>query len=507
VPEPALPPNYLPFAALLRGESGEDLQLDEPLWLTSAPGRLDLLGGPGERSGTASLAMPLARSVYCAIQNRADQEIRIRCLLPAARGGIRTWNGAVSDLYTKKGPPRSLAVLRQFFAETGHEWMMTLVASMLGLRRTRQLNTPKVGFSMVIWSRLPDETGFGERAAFGVSTALAFKASTGLAKKRVDGIQVARAVVHGALEVLDEEIPLSETLCSALGRRNCLLHIEHGIEPSMQWVPLPQQCAVGAVDIGAVPEVAEGELGPEARRKRLELQAEMALAILNNELKKDKKMPFTGWGRVAPKEWDKLKALVPSQIAGAEWLQLFRRSKDQAELANLVDKDSTYRLRSIAEFSVDESERVRRFVSNVGEYARTLREAFMVEAGRNLNRSQKALSERVGLNTDAVEGIMADIKARGRNEGMFGARLADFGRSGVMAVLVHQSSRQKLRDLAETHRIRNAAHVNVVTDTEDGGVLSGWWNGILDPREPDPPAAAEEPAAKADGKAVRAKKG
>ncbi|TAH37432.1 MAG: hypothetical protein EYC70_10710 [Planctomycetota bacterium] len=483
-----MPTVFQPFTTLLRGTAKDLLQFDTPLWLTRAPGRLDVLGGPAESPGSASLQVSIARSVYCAVQNRQDQKIFMRCLLPASQGGTRFWEGDVGSLYTKKGPPRSLAVLRQSFGAPDKAWMMEIIAAMLGLRRTRQLNTPKHGFTMVIWSRLPEEPGYGQDAAFGTAVALAFKASTGLARKRVDGIQVAKAVVQGAREVLERNVPIADALTSALGRRNCAMYIEHGLEPAMQWIPLPQQCVIAAVDIAPVGSVSAAD------RCAAEAGAGMALVHLSAALKRDKKMPVPGWGKVNPSEFDEAwKGLIPVEEQGSEWLKHFKRGHE--DIAATVDKDRSYRLRSLAEHHVHESERVRRFVSNLSEFSRSLREGFLGEAGRTLQRSTQSLEDKCGFHFVHCGPFLSAIKEAGREEGLFGARPSECGRHGIVAVLLHQAARQPLRELAEQHRAPGKVAPTVISDTEDGGALNCWWEGILEPKEGQVLTAARPPEA------------
>ncbi len=479
MPEPALPSVLAPFVALLREEAADLLRFDEPLWLTRAPGKVELLGGPGETPGSACLTLPLRRSVYCAIQNIEGPEIRILHVRPAAWGGSQRWEGEISTLYTKKGPPRSLAVLNQTFAEPGDRWMMRVIAAMLGLRRTRQLNTPKHGFHMIIWSRLPGGSGLGDEAAFGTAVALACKGATGLAKKRVDGRMVARAVVQGAREVLGEEIPMADALTAALGRRNCALFIEHGLDPVMQWVPVPQQVAIGAVDMGW------GRLVPEERIAHADLGARMGLFHLNAALRKAKESPIPGWGSVSPGDFeDEYRKHVPADEKGADWLKRFRRTRDAADLVPLVDPETGYRERAFAEHQVRENSRVRRMVANLSDYARTLRENFLAEAGRCLLSSHRSLSEKLKFDVSRTDAFLEAFKAKGREEGFFGLRLAECGRHGILAALVHQSSRLAIRELAEeVARAEGGPLPTVILDSEDGGVLAGWWEGVVDPRE------------------------
>lgn len=473
MPEPPLPAAYLPFSALLEEEAGELLQLDAPMWLTRAPGRLEILGGPAETPGAATLTVPLARSVYCAIQNREDQAIRIRTVLPASWGGSRLWEGETGTLYTRKGPPRSLQVLRQTFSEEQDAWMLRIVAAMLGLRRTRQLNTPKHGFQMIIWSRLPEGEGYGDKAAFATAVSLALKAGTGLAKKRVDGLQVAKAVVQGSREVLDENLPMSAAVTSALGRRGCALYMEHGVDPNMQWIPLPKQCAIAGFETGV------GSPVPLEVRQAADVGASMGLAHLNAALKKDKKQTYGGWGQIAPGDFEGgLRDHVPTKETGADWLKRFRLA--DAETAETVDADHAYRERALSEHQVRETARVKRFVAQLSDYSRTMREGFLVEAGRCLLSSHRSFQEKCSINFEEADEFVELVKKEGRGQALFGARLSEGGGSGVVTVLAHQSGLQYLREYGRKYARRHKQGGHVVADSGDGGVLTGWWEGVLD---------------------------
>lgn len=435
--------------------------------------------------------MPLARSVYCAIQNREDTKIQIRCFLPESMGGHRDWVGEVSTLYTKKGPPRSLAVLRQTFAAEEDQWMLRVLAAMLGLRRTRQLNTPKHGFSMVIWSRLPNESGFGQRVAFGTAVSLALKAGTGLAKKRVDGVHVARAVVNGVREVLNERLHLSDALVSCLGRRNCALFVEHGLDPIMQWIPLPGQSSIAGAHLGVeTPTTFEGRIA-------IPTGAAMGLAHLNEALIKEKEEPVPSWGKVTPSEFeDGLRSHVPTEQKGRDWLAKFGSRAEYEILAADVEGDRSYRLRALSEHQVRECARVRRFVNNLSEYGRTLREGFLVEAGRCLRSSHRSLLEKCSVKTENVNRFLKALDGAGREEGLFGGRVSEAGSCGVVTVLTHQAAFPMLRKLVEGHQLPEDGTGLVLTNTEDGGVLSGWWEGVLEPKssQSDESAKPEEGA-------------
>jgi len=464
--------------------------MDAPLWMTRAPGSVDLIGGPAETPGSVTVSMAIGRSTYCAIQNREDKEIHIRILRSEKRGGTVNWKGEISKIYTKKGPPRSLAVLTEMFEQDGAPWMMEMMAVMIGLRRTHQLNTPKQGFCLVIWDRIPESAGFGRTESFAVASSLAFKASTGLDKKRVDGIRVARAVVYGYKEVLKRELPLTPVLTSAVAKQGCLLSIEHGLDPIMQWALLPEHVVVGVLDTGSDDPVA-----PEMRRHAI-AGGRMGLEHLNKALKKSKLNLRGGWGQVTPAEFEGgLRAHVPTKESGSEWLSKFKNPLDE-HLPELVDADSSYRERALSEHHVREAGRARRFIQQLQDFARTKSEDFLAEAGRSLNSSHRSLEEKCGLKSELITTVRKELTGAGRKAGLFGSRLAESGQGAGIVVIGHATAMPRLRELGENHAKSYGAGGQVLTEASQGGVLDGWWEGILDAKEKE-----EDSTVPADAKA------
>lgn len=487
VPVPSLSPSLLPFSALLRTAAGDLLQMDAPMWLTRAPGSVDLIGGPAETPGSVSVSMAVGRSTYCAIQNREDREIHIRVLRSAAKGGTVQWSGEISQIYTKKGPPRSLAVLREMFEEDEAPWMMEMMAVMIGLRRTHQLNTPKQGFSLVIWERMPDSAGFGSTESFAVASSLAFKASTGLDKKRVDGIRVTRAVIYGYREVLGKELGLTPVLTSAVAKQGCLLSIEHGLDPIMQWSLLPEHVVVGVLDAGSLEPVA-----PSLARHAI-AGSRMGLEHLNKALKKAKLNLRGGWGQVTPAEFEGgLRNHVPTKETGAEWSSTYKNPLDDT-LPPLVDADVSYRERALSEHHVREAGRARRFIQQLQDFARTKSEDFLAEAGRGLNSSHRSLEEKCSLRSEMVSALRKELTSAGRKAGLFGSRLAEAGRGSAVVVLGHATAMPRLREIGAAHAEEYGGG-QVLTEASQGGVLDGWWEGVLDAKDKEEDASGEADA-------------
>jgi len=491
VPVPTLPPTLLPFSALLRGVAPDLLDFGSPIWITRAPGCIDIVGGVAEMPGSVSVSYATGRAVYSAIQNRDDDKINIRILRSEAEGGNLEFSADIPTIYTKKGPPRSFAVLQGIFAEAGAPWMMEMMAVMIGLRRTHQLNTPKQGFSLVVWSRMPSGGGFGGRIAFATSVALAFRASTGHKLKSVDGIRVARAVRYGYKFVLDKDISWTRALTSAISQAGCFLSIEHGLDPIMQWIPVPEHTLVAAVDTGegiSQPGMAENST----------VGAWMGLEHLNTALRNVDLAPRGGWGQVTPAEFEGgLRDHVPTREKGKDWLEKFSESAAGSYyegLVDAVDEGGNYRDRALSEHHVRESNRAKRFLTFLEDYGRTKKEEALVDAGRAMTSSHRSYMEKCGLKNEVIDDIRKAFSAAGRKSGLFGARLSGAGQSGMMITIGHSTAMPALKKIAEAHQEKHGQGGNIYHEIGQGGVLDGWWEGVLDATEEDLDAVDAENA-------------
>jgi len=489
VPVPTLTPTLLPFSALLRGTASDLLDFGQPMWLTRAPGCVDIVGGIAEMPGSVSVSYATGRSVYSAIQNREDDKINIRILRSGGEGGNLEFSADISTIYTKKGPPRSFAVLEGIFEAADAPWMMEMMAVMIGLRRTHQLNTPKQGFSLVVWSRMPQGGGFGGRIAFATSVAIALRASTGQKLKSVDGIRVARAVRFGYKFVLNKDISWTRALTSAIAQAGCFLSIEHGLDPIMQWVPVPEHTLVAAVDTGA------GICQP-GMTENSTIGAWMGLEHLNEALRKVDLAPRGGWGQVTPAEFEGgLRNHVPTREKGKDWLAKYSESATDSYhegLVESIDENNNYRDRAISEHHVRESGRAKRFLDFLEDYGRTKKEEALVDAGRAITSSHRSYMEKCGLKNDVIDDMRKSFSAAGRKSGLFGVRLSGGGQSGMMVTIGHSTAMPALRKIADAHAAKHGGNGNIYHEIGQGGVLDGWWEGVLDAQEEDLDAVGKE---------------
>src|SRR6187200_841444 len=118
--------------------------------IARAPGRLDVMGGIADYSGSLVLEMPIAEATFAAIQKNSSSVIEI-----AATGGdTSTFEMDLADLVRDK-EPLDLASARNFFAERNADgWANYVAGAFFVLCRELGIRF-KSGAKVLVASRVP----------------------------------------------------------------------------------------------------------------------------------------------------------------------------------------------------------------------------------------------------------------------------------------------------------------------------------------------------------------
>ncbi|MBO0723519.1 MAG: hypothetical protein J2P41_22025, partial [Blastocatellia bacterium] len=121
-----------------------DLPLPSPfergreLVVTRAPGRLDLMGGIADYSGSLVLQFPLAGAAHVALQCRADQTIRIISLIDDPKE-IREYELQLSE-FRRDGEAIDYPAARDRFKNAVDHWAAYVAGAFLALMREKEMN-------------------------------------------------------------------------------------------------------------------------------------------------------------------------------------------------------------------------------------------------------------------------------------------------------------------------------------------------------------------------------
>ncbi len=375
--------------------------------LSRAPGRLDVLGGVADYSGSLVLELPLAAAALAAAQPTDDGTV------VAVSGDLRM----MLEVATLVDEP--LAELSARFAGPTAWGAYVLGAIALLLREER---ASPGGLRVMVSSDVPQGKGLASSAAIGVAVLQAVAACLG---HTADPRRL--ALISQQAEQLFAGAPCGsmDQMTAAYGERGHLLLLLCRPAEIVRSIPLPAPLAVWGIDSGIRHAVA----GAAYRRARC--AAFMGKTLLGCE---DEYLAALDPSEVDPEQ-------LPERMSGTEFLE---RHGSVTDPASTVEPEVVYPVRAATLYPLEEQVRVRAFAellagSITGERAQLLGE-LMYESHLGYSRC--------GLGTRETDELVAAVRQAGWERGLAGARASAGGSGGTVVVLGHGDAEPLVRSIA-----------------------------------------------------------
>lgn len=414
---------------------------DGELVLARAPGRLDLLGGIADYSGSLVLELPLAESAHVAAARSREDLVRVvsrgeqprEVVLPAGE----LWRAC-----------RGLGEARAYFEGLpAHErWVAYVLGGLPLLRAERGLRL-EGGLRVLLASEVPEGKGVSSSAAIEVAALAALAElwgapmsglELGLACQRVENLVVGApcGVMDQLTAACAEEGRLLAILCQPAQLQGCL--------------EVPDDLAVLGIDSGVRHAVGSGHYG------RVRAAAFMGLRILAERLGA-RVVPLAP-GRVALED-DPLAYLanlgperltpelvdaLPERMSGAEFLARYAGISDAL---TSVEAASQYMVRAATLHPIFEHERVRSFVAGL---AGARDDGSRSELGQLLFASHESYSA-CGLGSPATDRLVELARRAGPAAGVFGAKITGGGGGGAVVVLARRDALSSVHAIARQY--------------------------------------------------------
>jgi L-arabinokinase len=370
----------------------------EPVFVTRAPGRFDVLGGIADYSGSLVMGLPAAAAALGAAQSTNDGRVE-------ARSSGRAISMPVDEL---AGLPLESLARRLSGRDAWAAYVLGPVALLM-----RQPPARHVGMRLVISSAVPEGKGLASSAAVGIAALQAAAACLGASvpPERLALLpQQAENMLAGA-----PCGPMDQTI-SALGEAGRLLAVLCRPAEVVGSLTLPDGLEVWGIDSGTARAVSG------AHYRRVRCAAFAGKALLGHE------------GHLAaadPAELD-LDAL-PERLGGRDLLALGIALDDPF---SVVEPAVSYPVRAATLHPIEEHRRARLF-------AETIARPFTDERARMLGElmyESNASYRRCGIATERTEAIVAAVRRVGWEGGLVGARLSGGGGGGTVVVLGHRDA-------------------------------------------------------------------
>jgi galactokinase len=432
-----------------------------------APGRLDLMGGIADYSGSLVLEWPLREATLVAAQRQAQPSIRIVSLGAEANGRSPSFDLPLEALGSGERPLEYDAARALFAADQAHQWAGYAAGALLVLMRERAVSFDG-GVRLLVRSDVPEGKGVSSSAAFEVAVMQAVAAAFDLElEPRELAIlcqKVENLVVGAPCGVMDQ-------MTAAAGRADELLALLCQPAELQGTVAVPRELEVWGLDSGVRHAVSGSDY------TGVRVGAFMGARIIADLLGLRARIAAFGRVSIDDPRWSgylanltpsffetSLAPKLPEILAGSDFLARYGGTADPV---TQVDPDRIYAVRHPAAHPVYEHSRVRTFAELLTPPLSERRSEVLGELMYQSHASYSAC----GLGSDRTDLLVDLVRDAGPIRGFYGAKITGGGSGGTVAVLGRRGS--DIGDIADAFFARTSHRPQIFSGSSPGAVAFG----------------------------------
>lgn len=469
---------------LRRDGAGGEFDMRRPVRLSRAPGRLDVMGGIADYTGSLVCEATLDRAAAVALQQRDDRAVRVLSLNLLDSGQAGRFSTSLEDLASAG----SAEELRGRLFCGADRWAGYVAGCLYILHEKGLVDLRAVGggLSMAVLSTVPLGAGVSSSAALEVAAMVGLLDHFGLRALRgkpdrgagvCDPLAVAAMCQEVENRVVGAPCGIMDQVTSLCGEAGCLLRLLCQPHELLAALRLPVGIRAAGVNSNVRHSVGGGMYG------RTRCAAFMAHAMILREMRRaagDAALndPMRGYlANLDPDEYRlRFRPRLPVSMKGRDFIAQYGATIDRA---TVVEGETDYHVRQAADHHVLEAERVRRFVKLIEEAAAMpaddpARGPSLWQAGRLMYESHESYGRCALLGAAETDLLVELLRAR-QEAGIYGAKITGGGSGGTVAVLADASPRaeQAVRSAMEEYRRRTGLAPEAFMGSSAGAWTTG----------------------------------
>jgi galactokinase len=460
--------NALPES--LPSERGAFFDSPGELFLARAPGRLDLMGGIADYSGSLVLEFPIASATHVAIQLQEQNALRIISLPVVGEEQPRHFEMALDDFMDSGGPIDYSAAAAYFNRQPQHHWAAYVAGVFLVLMRERGCEFDK-GARIIIGSNVPEGKGVSSSAALEVATMRAI-----MAAYRIEMSAREMAFLCQKVENMVARAPcgVMDQMTSACGEQDRLLALLCQPAELKETIRLPEELAIWGVDSGIRHSVSGADYGTvrTAAFMGYRMIAEIAglscreTGTAGHVMIEDPK--WKGYlANIAPEEFlDQYAKNLPTLMSGAEFLE---KHKGITDPVTNVKHTILYPVRQATRYPVYEHDRVVKFASVLKDWQG---HGQAEELGELMYESHQSYSD-CGLGSEGTDELVRLAREAGASKGIYGAKITGGGSGGTVAILGGREALAAVRAIAKEYARQTGYAPLIIQGSSPGAAVFG----------------------------------
>ena len=413
--------------------------------IARAPGRLDVMGGIADYSGSLVLERPIAEATWAAVQRIDRPALEIVSL------GRDAYSIPLQAL-APEGAPVGYDEVRQMFAQSQFQWAAYIVGVVVVLAGERGLPLTS-GARIVVVSDVPEGKGVSSSAAVETATMAATACAFGIAVEPRDL----------ALLCQTAENRIAGAPCGVMDQMTCVFGDEHALlallcQPAELQVPVrvPDDIELWGLDSGERHAVGGSDYGA------VRTGAFMGLRILSEHTS----VPGGYLANIAVDDFEQeLARYLPEQISGDEFLDHYG---DTADTVTSVERGRRYCVRAPAAHPVYERSRAEAFRRLLPESADDARR----HLGELMYESHASYGH-CGLGSEGTDRLVALVRSEGLAEGLYGARITGGGCGGTVAVIGRRGAAPAIARVSDAYEQQTGYRPHIFAGSSPGVIAFG----------------------------------
>jgi galactokinase len=421
-----------------------------------APGRLDVMGGIADYSGSLALQMPIREATWAALQFDSSRRLRIISLSE----GERFFEISLAD-FERGGELADYAAARaRFERDPRQRWAGYAAGVFLVLMRERGVRFQE-GARILIASTVPEGKGVSSSAALEVAVMQAVVAAYRIA---IEGREIAMLCQMVENLVVGAPCGVMDQMTAACGELNYLLALLCQPAEIVGSLAIPDEIGVWGIDSGARHQVTGADY--DSVRVAAFMGYRMIAEIAGLEPRQiapgaSLRIDDPYWrgylANLAPSEFEQeYAARLPERMAGAEFLSRFQATTDPV---TRVNPERIYAVRVATAHPIYEYHRARLFAELLSGAAseqmtgkqmtseRVASERRLELLGELMYQSHESYSA-CGLGSANTDRLIRLAREAGPSRGVYGARITGGGSGGAVAVIGRRDAGPTVADVA-----------------------------------------------------------
>jgi galactokinase len=452
-------------------EARKLFETNEELFVARAPGRLDVMGGIADYSGSLVLQLPIAEATLVALQLDASRELRIVSLTDDATREA-SFSMPLTD-FEQNGEVVEYEVARnRFLTDVRHHWAAYVAGVFLVLMRERGVRFER-GARFLISSSVPEGKGVGSSSAIEVAVMSAVAAAFDL--------QLAAREIALLCQVVENKVVgapcgVMDQMTAACGESDRLLSLLCQPAELLGAIPLPDDLRVWGLDSGVRHSVGAGDYGSVRTGAFMgyRIIAEQAgLQVLpENPESQTLKIVDEKWhgylANLTPSEFEQQFApKLADRMTGGEFLRTYGGITDTV---TRVDPERPYAVRRPTAHAIYENFRVRAFAELLHAPPNERRRELLGEVMFQSHASYSAC----GLGSEGTDLLVELIRRAGPAHGLYGARITGGGSGGTVALLGRRDAEASVLAIAREYERASKNRCAVFSGSSPGSSAFGY---------------------------------